>query len=251
MKEASQIKKQKAIFSKKSKKAQEYKLENFYLSYLKRCFSALKIPGEGEYLDIGCGAYGHMVIEAARRGQKAVGLDLSKEIITKARDFARKELGKNNRYHFVIGRAEKLPFSKNSLTKVSAIALLEHIKDDERVISEIARVLQPRGRAFLTIPNSYKKIGPLFGWYYRRVDKEMGHLRHYEAKDLQKRFERYGFKLVRLAYTGHLPKMIQYFLTLVFPLFSHSQWWWQLEKMDLKMSNHSSGVHFDLTMEKK
>lgn len=251
MTEESQIKKQKIIFGEKSKKTQGYKLENFRLSYLKRIFSALKIPGKGKYLDVGCGSLGYLVIEAARLGQEATGIELSREMVSKARNFAQKELGRKNLCHFVIGQAEKLPFPNSSFSKISAVAVLEHIRNDGKAIAEVARVLKPRGKIFLTVPNSYQKIWPPFRWYYRRVDREMGHLRHYEAKDLQQRFENYGLDLVNLAYTGHLPKVIQYFLTLVFPFFVNSSWWWKLEELDFNMSNNSSGLHFDLVMEKQ
>ena len=51
------------------------------------------------------------VIEAARKGSKAVGLDVSIEGIKKARYFARLELGaKSDQCGFVVGLAENLPF---------------------------------------------------------------------------------------------------------------------------------------------
>ncbi len=246
----SQIKNQEIIFNQKSRKTKNYRLENFHFSYLGRVFEALNIPGEGKYLDVGCGALGHLVIEAARKGQKAVGLDLTRTLIDKARKFSRSELEGNRLTSFFIGQAERLPFKNQSFTKVSAIALLEHIENDERVISEIARVLKPGGRMFVMVPNSYQKINPFFAWYYRRVDKEMGHLRHYEGGELKKRFEKYGLKLVCLNYTGHFPKTFQYLLTLVWPRFAQTKWWWSLESVDLKMSHFNSGLHFDLVMEK-
>jgi len=246
-----QVKKQQAIFGEKIRGTRGYYLESFRWSYLKRVFSCLEIPGEGEYLDVGCGALGHLVIEATRRGQKATGLDISQKLVSKARGFAQKELGDNHQYRFVIGRAEKLPFPDKSFTKVSAIAILEHVEDDEKAIAEMARVLKAGGRVFITVPNSFQRIWPPFRWYYRRVDREMGHLRHYGAKDLRRRIERYGFKLIGLHYTGHLPKVIQYFITLLFSPFAKSRLWWKLEEMDFKMAKNSSGLHFDLVAERK
>lgn len=246
-----QVEKQKKIFDRKSQKTKNYKLENYRLSYLYRIFKALAIPGEGRYLDIGCGALGHLVIEAGRLKQEAVGLDLTKELIGKAGNFAEKELGKKNSCQFMIGVAEKLPFPENYFTKISSIAVLEHLQEDQEALAEMARVLRPGGKVFLTVPNSYAKIFPVFGWYYRRVDQEMGHLRHYEAQELKKICQKYGLKTLSLTYTGHWPKILQYGLSVFLPELEKMNLWWRLEKMDLDRKNDDSGLHFDLVLEKK
>jgi len=48
--------------------------------------------------------------------------------------------------------ARYLPFKNNVFDLVTAIEVLEHIKETQLVISEIYRVLKPKGFVFMTTP---------------------------------------------------------------------------------------------------
>ena len=52
----------------------------------------------------------------------------------------------------VAGDAEQLPFPSALFTRVECDAVLEHVRDPERVMSEIERVLAPGGYAHLVTP---------------------------------------------------------------------------------------------------
>jgi uncharacterized protein YbaR (Trm112 family) len=55
----------------------DYRVENWRLSYIERIFQATGVlNGQAPYLDVGVGGSGATVIEAARRGVPAVGCDL-------------------------------------------------------------------------------------------------------------------------------------------------------------------------------
>ena len=141
----------------------KYELENWRISYIKRIFHSLGIGSEVVdcYLDIGVGGSGYTVIEAARKGNRCVGLDVSIEGVKKAQYFARTELGeKSNLCGFAVGLAENLPFKNECFTKLSSIAVLEHVPNDKQAIEEIARVVKPGGAVFLTVPNAYQRIMP-------------------------------------------------------------------------------------------
>ena len=187
---------QKRYFDIEFKSYDKYRLENWRRGYINRIFPALNIGNNKDdlYLDIGVGGSGYTVIEAARRGCKAVGIDISLEGIKKAKYFALSQLGEeNNMCSFVVCIAENLPFKGNSYTQISSVAVLEHVPDDDVAIAEIARVTKPRGKVFITVPNTYKRILPIFALPRYIHDKPVGHLRHYKAEDLIAKFSRCVF----------------------------------------------------------
>lgn len=97
-------------------------------------------------LDLGCGR-GEDTIRAARlagTGGKAVGLDLTEAMISRAKDAASAE-GVGNAV-FVTGDIESLPFPENTFDGVMSNCVINHAKDKTRVYREIHRVLKPGGR---------------------------------------------------------------------------------------------------------
>src|SRR4051812_41243367 len=79
---ASQRKSQQAYYDRHFSGYKSYALENWRLSYIERIFRELGILGKKlkpsyHYLDVGVGGSGYTVIEAARAGATAWGVDLS------------------------------------------------------------------------------------------------------------------------------------------------------------------------------
>jgi SAM-dependent methyltransferase len=52
----------------------------------------------------------------------------------------------------VVCDISNLPFKSNSIDLVVSIAVLEHVKEPEKVVSEIRRILKPGGKIFIYIP---------------------------------------------------------------------------------------------------
>jgi len=138
---------QRAYFDSEFRGYQRYVLENWRLAYLDRLRTAdvLEDPAS-PLVDVGVGGSGYTVIEAARGGRPAIGCDLSLEGLLIAREFARLE-GVAERTLWVCCSAEKLPLASASTGSALAIAVLEHVPDDQAALRELARVLQPGGRA--------------------------------------------------------------------------------------------------------
>lgn len=234
----------------------KYELENWRVSYLHRIFSALNVGDsqDGLYLDIGVGGSGYTVIEAARRGCRCVGMDLSLQGIRKARHFADLELGDGSPLcSFVVCLAENLPFKSGAFSMASSIAVLEHIPDDKRAVAEFARVTSPSGRIFITVPNAYRRIPPIFWLPYIIWDKRIGHLRHYKCEDLVSELSMHGFVAPQVMYSGHLIKVMQSLLCMVFSRLNRreSALWWRLERKDLDGSKEPSGLQVSVTMQKR
>jgi ubiquinone/menaquinone biosynthesis C-methylase UbiE len=246
---------QKEYFDKEYSEYHGYKLDNWRVSYLRRIFLDLGMEGvvDSNYLDIGVGGSGYTVIEAARRGWNSFGTDISPLGMKKAKQFAKSELGSRIPPGFIVASAESLPFKDAAFGKLTMISVLEHVPDDKQAILEIARVLAPSGEFLMTIPNSYRRILPLFWLPKSMADKRVGHLRFYKAEDLVSEFARHGFQLKSVVYSGHLPKVLQIFLTKIVHRVERgtSRIWWKLEELDIQMNRFPSGMKLHLVMQKR
>ena len=110
---------------------------------LDRIMSAARVTGESRALDLGCGP--GIVTEAfAVEAGEVVALDLSPEMIRRARQRCEKSGRKNVR--FAISKVEKLPFHNASFDIIVTRLTLHHFPDLEAALSEMVRVLQPDGR---------------------------------------------------------------------------------------------------------
>jgi ubiquinone/menaquinone biosynthesis C-methylase UbiE len=117
-------------------------------------------------LDVGCGD-GALASEFARRDAIVTGLDADPAMIVAAR--RRTEI-EATQLHFVEGQAERLPFNDASFDLVLAVTVLCFVRDAERAVVEMARVLRPEGRLV---------IGELGRWSFwaahRRIRGWLGH----------------------------------------------------------------------------
>src|SRR5205809_2813164 len=140
---SAQHEQQRGYFDSEFSKLGDYRVDNWRRSFNQRIFPALRLsPAAGPYLDVGVGGSGATVIEAARLGVESTGCDLSVTGVVSAARFARAE-GVDDLTTFVVCAAEALPFPDESVGAASAVAVLEHLDDDEPAVRELARVLRP------------------------------------------------------------------------------------------------------------
>jgi ubiquinone/menaquinone biosynthesis C-methylase UbiE len=95
-------------------------------------------------LDIGCGT-GAAVRAAAPRVSRAVGVDLSAEMIAQGRERA---AGIGN-LELLEADAEALPFEDETFTAVMCTTSFHHYPSPGRAIGEMGRVLTPGGRVLI------------------------------------------------------------------------------------------------------
>ena len=102
-------------------------------------------------LDVGCGVgYGSAYL--VRKGAtKVIGGDKSEDALSYARNTARASL--NGALEFKLLDATSLPFADNSFDVVVSFEVIEHVKDYERFLSEIHRVLRRSGKLIFSTPN--------------------------------------------------------------------------------------------------
>ena len=93
-------------------------------------------------LDVGC-SDGALASELARRGAIVTGLDADPAMIAAAK--RRTEI-EATQLHLVEGHAERLPFDDVVFDFVVAVTVLCFVRDAERAVMQMARVLRPGGR---------------------------------------------------------------------------------------------------------
>lgn len=106
---------------------------------------------EGEtVLDLGSGAGFDCFLAANKVGKsgKVIGVDMTPEMIEKAREHARK--GSYENVEFRLGEIENLPAADGSVDVVISNCAINLAPDKERVFKEAFRVLRPRGRLLVS-----------------------------------------------------------------------------------------------------
>jgi len=92
--------------------------------------------------DIGCGT-GSLTRELARFAKKVIAVDLSPEMLRRARMAAREREVSN--VEFRRGDAEKLPLARRSVDAAFCVMVLHFLADPERALGELCRVTRPGG----------------------------------------------------------------------------------------------------------
>jgi len=100
----------------------------------------------GLLLDVGCGdGYGIATILEGLKYRLLAGVDLSPEKLRTAGRTLRDS-------RMIMGDAEVLPLAGNAFETAFSLETLEHLPDPQRALDEFARVLEPGGRLFISIP---------------------------------------------------------------------------------------------------
>lgn len=97
--------------------------------------------------------------------------------------------------NFIVCDANILPFRPNIFNEIVSNHVIEHLKDPEKVLSEINRVLKLGGLFVVATPNKYDLIDSYL--------KDPGHLHHFSSTGF-KRLLRKHFREVSLIGTGEL-----------------------------------------------
>jgi SAM-dependent methyltransferase len=170
------------------------------------------VAGE-RLLDLGSGG-GRHAFEAMRRGARVTALDYSasdlKDVAAVAGAMITSGEATFEQWSGVVNAdALDLPFPTGSFDRVIVSEVLEHVWDDERALTEIARVLRPGGRIAATVPTRWpERVSWALNWHYH--DTPGGHVRIYRQHELESKMERAGFFL-RGSHHAHA---------------FHSPYWW-------------------------
>jgi ubiquinone/menaquinone biosynthesis C-methylase UbiE len=130
-------------------------------------------PGS-DLLEIGSGT-GWFTVHARLEGYNAVGVEISWELVSFARDRAAKA-GVEARFHEA--RAERLPLPDASFDVAYANSVLEHVEGWREALAEAYRVLRPGGLLFVGTTNRLYPVSteidfPLYQWLPFRLQKRV------------------------------------------------------------------------------
>ncbi len=167
---------------------------------LKYALESLK-DVKGKVLDVACGVGDFSeAIKYYRPDLEFFGIDISK----KAVGIAQKRVLKAK---FSVADAQKMPFKDNFFDAVLCFDLIEHVEFPQKVVSEIHRVLKPKGIFHSHVPIeknllSLEGILTQLGWKGKEVYG--GHPHHFTLKEVKEMLEGGGFKIIKYRFGDHL-----------------------------------------------
>lgn len=169
---------------------------NFTYRHLLSAINFYIKPYPLKILDIGSGA-GSLSIYLASKGNKVLGIDISKKAVVVGIQSAR-ELGLKN----VKFKKMQFPEEIKTNTKFDMILfteVIEHLKDDALAIKKINRLLKTEGLLIISTPSITAPLHRLH--LTQRFDKEVGHLRRYSLTQLKNILKSNGFKILEIKKT--------------------------------------------------
>jgi len=153
----------------------------------------------GKILDIGCGNSRNL-LPFYQNNFTCYGIDFSENVIELAKKYISKHEMKVN---LKIANAENLPYKNNFFDYCLSLAVLHHVKNKEKAIQEIYRVLKPNGKAIICVWNklqlkflfrkkeTYIKWGKYSRYYY-----------FFSYFELKKLLKKSGFKIFKSNFFG-------------------------------------------------
>jgi len=144
-------------------------------------FNAYK-PNAHSFLEVGCGT--GFVLSGIAKAYSDMVLNGS-EIFLDGLSYAIERVPTAS---FMQMDARRIPFLEEFDT-IGAFDVLEHIDEDEVVLTQLYKALKPNGVLLLTVPQH--------PWLWSAADEYACHMRRYKAKELFDKIRRSGFKVLR------------------------------------------------------
>ncbi len=179
----------------------------------KEVIKNLDIKNGDKILEVGCGrGFYANIIGMYFPKTSYTGIDINEKHLQVAKVFAQAP-----NVHFQKANAIKLSFADKVFDKIICSEVLEHIKNDRKVLSELYRVLKPQGIAVITVPNkNYPFLWDPINWvlerfFHTHIPSHIlwlagiwaYHVRLYDEDELIEKVKKTGFKINNITRTTH------------------------------------------------
>lgn len=160
-------------------------------------------PNTESFLEIGCGT--GFVLSGIQRELQQIKL-FGSDIFGEGFAYAKERVPGARFFQM---DARNIPF-ENELDVIGAFDVIEHIEEDEIVLSRIFRAVKSGGGVILTVPQHQ--------WLWSKNDEIACHKRRYSKKELMAKVKKSGFRVLRLTS----------FVSFLLPLMAVSRLRWQI-----------------------
>lgn len=177
-------------------------------------------PKAQKFLEIGCGT-GFVLSNIESRFSE---FDIyGSEIFTQGLKFASSRL--SEKVSLFQMDARQIPYD-NEFDVIGAFDVLEHIEEDQIVLSEMYRSTVKGGGIILTVPQH--------PWLWSQADDFACHVRRYSSKELRRKVEKAGFSILK----------ITSFVSLLLPLM-------MMSRLQISKKKKDYDVFTELTIDKR
>ncbi len=141
---------------------------------------------KGSILEVGPGIGNFTKLLSGYRN--VTGIEINTQYLSRATN------NKNNKCTVGHGDIEKGKyfFKNKKFDTVVCLNVLEHIKDDEKALCNIYRLLNKNGVLILLVPSH--------NFLYSKYDKLLGHYRRYNITDVRNKLSKCGFEKISARY---------------------------------------------------
>src|SRR5450755_5169911 len=164
---------------------------------LRAAFAQANVQAGERVLDLGCGE-GDLTAVLARAGARTLGVEVAEAALARARR-RHPELSFER-----VPIDDPLPLADGAFDVVWASEVIEHVADTARWLSEVRRVLAPRGRLLVTTP-SHGRLPIALGGLERFAEPLGDHLHLYTRRSLGEILAQFGFAEIHIRGAGGLP----------------------------------------------